>query len=155
MKSKITVIERVLRLLLLLAANEFTRLEIFERLALYYKVDNIAKSRGTSLRRADGMFRCELDIFSFKSIKETLTVSFYYDLLDSQTALMVTTPYLGHLSNYSIHYIQVDDPFRRPVELLLSYSTHKEHYLCCDRQKHSSGPGELPDRRLPGPPHTS
>jgi hypothetical protein len=48
----------------------------------------------------------------------------YYDLLDSQLALMVTTPYLGYLISYFIHYIQVDEPFRRPVELLLSYSIH-------------------------------
>jgi hypothetical protein len=68
------------------------------------------------------MFRCELDIFSFKSIKETLTVSLYYDLLDSQLALMVTTLYLGYLFSYFIRYIRVDEPFRRPVELLLSYS---------------------------------
>ena len=39
-----TVVERVLRLLLLMAANEYTRLEIFERLAPYYNVDNIATS---------------------------------------------------------------------------------------------------------------
>ena len=68
------------------------------------------------------MFGCELDIFLFKSVKETLTVSLYYDLFDSQLALMVTTSYLGYLISYFIHYIRVDEPFRRPVELLLSYS---------------------------------
>ncbi len=52
---KHTVVERVLRLLLLLAANECTRLEIFERLAPYYKVDNIATSSDSSSRRADRM----------------------------------------------------------------------------------------------------
>jgi hypothetical protein len=68
------------------------------------------------------MFGYELDIFSFKSIKETLTVSLYFDHLYSQLALMVTTPYLGYLISYFIHYIQVDEPFRRPVEILFSYS---------------------------------
>jgi hypothetical protein len=67
------------------------------------------------------MFGCELDIFSFNCIKETLTVSHYYDLLDSQLALIVTTPYLGYLIIYFIHYIQVGEPFRRPVELLVVF----------------------------------
>ena len=70
------------------------------------------------------MFGCELDIFLFKSVKETLTVSLYDDLLDSQLAIMVTTPHLGYLISYIIHYIQVGEPLRRPVELLFSYSIH-------------------------------
>jgi hypothetical protein len=68
------------------------------------------------------MLGCELDIFLFKSIKETLTVSLYYDLLNSQRALMVTKLCLGYLCNYSIHYIRVGEPFRRPVEIVFSYS---------------------------------
>ena len=57
-----TVVERVLRLLLLMAANEYTRLEIFERLASYYKVDNIATSRDSSSRRADRMFERDIKL---------------------------------------------------------------------------------------------
>jgi predicted DNA-binding transcriptional regulator YafY len=59
---KRTAIERVLRLLLLLAANECTRLEIFERLALYYKVENITTSRGSYSRHADRMFERDIKL---------------------------------------------------------------------------------------------
>ncbi len=55
-----TAVERVLPLLLLLAANEYTRLEIFERLASYYNVDNISTSSDSSSRRADRMFEREI-----------------------------------------------------------------------------------------------
>jgi hypothetical protein len=40
----------------LLLAIECTRKEIFERLALYNNVDDIAPGRATSSRRADRMF---------------------------------------------------------------------------------------------------
>jgi predicted DNA-binding transcriptional regulator YafY len=59
---KRTAVERVLRLLLLLAANECTRLEIFERLALYYKVDDITIARESSSRRADRMFERDIKL---------------------------------------------------------------------------------------------
>ena len=70
-----TVVERVLRLLLLMAVNECTRLEIFGRLAPYYNVDTIATSSDSSSRRADRMF--ERDIkqleelgFEIRKVKE-------------------------------------------------------------------------------------
>src|SRR5437773_12555631 len=59
---KYTVVERVFRLLQLLLANECTRLEIFERLALYYNVDDIATTRETSSRRADRMFERDIKL---------------------------------------------------------------------------------------------
>jgi len=49
-----TAVERVLRLLLLMTANEYTRLEIFERLASYYNVDNIATSSDSCEIRSIG-----------------------------------------------------------------------------------------------------
>jgi hypothetical protein len=52
---KYTVVERVLRLLQLLLAHECTRLEIFEYLASYYRVDENATGRVSSSRRADRM----------------------------------------------------------------------------------------------------
>lgn len=55
-------VERVLRLLLLLAGNECTRLEIFERLASYYNVDDIAIARDSSSRRADRMFERDIKL---------------------------------------------------------------------------------------------
>src|SRR5438876_117156 len=55
-----TAVERELRLLLLMAVNECTRLEIFERLAHYYKVDNIATNSDSSSRRADRMFERDI-----------------------------------------------------------------------------------------------
>ncbi len=55
-----TVVERVLRLLLLLAANEYTRLEIFERLAPYYRVDENVTGRVSSSRHADRMFERDI-----------------------------------------------------------------------------------------------
>jgi hypothetical protein len=66
----------------------------------------------------------------------------YYDLLDSQLAIMVTTPFLGYRISYFIHYIQVGELFRRPVELLLSYSVAQEPCLCCYMPEHRSGQGE-------------
>jgi hypothetical protein len=71
---KRTAIERVLRLLLLLAANECTRLEIFERLALYYNVDNTTIDSDSSSRRADRMFERDIKLleeleFEIRKIK--------------------------------------------------------------------------------------
>ena len=51
-----TIVERVLRLLLLMTVNEYTRLEIFERLAPYYRVDEKVTGRVSSSRRADSAF---------------------------------------------------------------------------------------------------
>jgi hypothetical protein len=45
---KHTSIKRIFRLLQLLLANECTRQEIFERLAPYYKIDNVAVDRDSS-----------------------------------------------------------------------------------------------------------
>ena len=59
---KHTTVERVLRLLLLLLVNECTRLEIFERLAPYYKVDDNFTGRDSSSRRADRMFERDLKL---------------------------------------------------------------------------------------------
>lgn len=59
---KHTAVERVLRLLLLLAANECTRPEIFERLAPYYDVDDIATGGDSSSRRADRMFERDIKL---------------------------------------------------------------------------------------------
>ena len=55
-----TVVERVLRLLLLMTVNEYTRLEIFERLAPYYRVDEKVTGRVSSSRRADRMFERDI-----------------------------------------------------------------------------------------------
>ncbi len=57
---KYVVVERVFHLLQLLLANECTRPEIFERLDLYYKVDDIAIGRESSSRRADRMFERDI-----------------------------------------------------------------------------------------------
>jgi predicted DNA-binding transcriptional regulator YafY len=59
---KYTAVERVLRLLLLLAANECTRQEIFERLTPYYKVDDIATGLDSSSRRAGRMFERDIKL---------------------------------------------------------------------------------------------
>src|SRR6266480_4948954 len=50
---KYTVVERVFRLLQLLLVHECTRVEIFEHLAAYYKVDEGATSGVSFSRRAD------------------------------------------------------------------------------------------------------
>jgi hypothetical protein len=42
--------------------NECTRLEIFERLALYYNVDDIAINSDSSSRRADRMFERDIKL---------------------------------------------------------------------------------------------
>src|SRR5439155_23708800 len=57
---KHTAVERVLRLLLLLVANEYTRLEIFERLTSYYRVDEKVTGRVSSSRHADRMFERDI-----------------------------------------------------------------------------------------------
>jgi hypothetical protein len=59
---KHTVVERVFRLLQLLLVNECTRLEIFEHLASYYKVDEGATGRVSSSRRADRMLERDIKL---------------------------------------------------------------------------------------------
>jgi predicted DNA-binding transcriptional regulator YafY len=59
---KYTEVGRILRLLQLLLANECTRLEIFEQLASYYNVDDIATGRESSSRRADRMFERDIKL---------------------------------------------------------------------------------------------
>ncbi len=68
---KHTALERVLRLLHLLVANECTRQEIFARLAPYY---NIVIDVGSSSRRADRMFERDIKLleeqgFEIRKIK--------------------------------------------------------------------------------------
>jgi hypothetical protein len=57
-----TEVGRILRLLQLLLANECTRPEIFERLALYYNVNDITAGRKSSSRRADRMFERDIKL---------------------------------------------------------------------------------------------
>ncbi len=59
---KHTVVERVFRLLQLLLANECTRLEIFEHLASYYRVDENVTGRASSSRRADRMLERDIKL---------------------------------------------------------------------------------------------
>jgi predicted DNA-binding transcriptional regulator YafY len=59
---KYTVVERVFRLLQLLLTNECTRLEIFEHLASYYKVNEGATGRVSSSRRADRMLERDIKL---------------------------------------------------------------------------------------------
>jgi predicted DNA-binding transcriptional regulator YafY len=59
---KYRVVERILRLLQLLLANECTRLEIFERLASYYRVDENVMGRVSSSRRADRMLERDIKV---------------------------------------------------------------------------------------------
>ena len=59
---KHTAVERVLRLLLLLLVNECTGLEIFERLAPYYNVNDNVTGRVSSSRRADRMFERDIKL---------------------------------------------------------------------------------------------
>jgi predicted DNA-binding transcriptional regulator YafY len=71
---KYTEVGRILRLLQLLLANECTRLDIFERLASYYNVDDIATGRESSSRRADRMFERDIKLleeqgFGIRKIK--------------------------------------------------------------------------------------
>ncbi len=54
-------LQRVLRLVSLLAANQCTRQEIFEHLASYYKIDDDAKGLDFS-RRADRMFERDIKL---------------------------------------------------------------------------------------------
>ena len=59
---KYRVVERVLRLLQLLLANECTRLEIFERLGSYYRVDENVTGRVSSSRRAVRMLERDIKL---------------------------------------------------------------------------------------------
>jgi predicted DNA-binding transcriptional regulator YafY len=56
------VVERVFRLLQLLLVNECTRLEIFELLASYYRVDENVSGRVSSSRRADRMLERDIKV---------------------------------------------------------------------------------------------
>jgi len=71
---KHTSIKRVFLLLQHLLANECTRQEIFERLAPYYKIDNVAVDRDSSSRSAGRMFERDIKLlqeqgFEIKKIK--------------------------------------------------------------------------------------
>ena len=71
---KYSEVGRILLLLQLLLANECTRLEIFEQLASYYNVNDIATGRESSSRRADRMFERDLKLleeqgFGIRKIK--------------------------------------------------------------------------------------
>jgi hypothetical protein len=59
---KYRVVERVFRLLQLLLVNECTRLEIFERLASYYRVDEHITGRVSSSRHADRMLERDIKL---------------------------------------------------------------------------------------------
>ena len=59
---KYRVVERVLRLLQLLLAHECTRMEIFEHLASYYKVDEGGTGKVSSSRRADRMLERDIKL---------------------------------------------------------------------------------------------
>jgi predicted DNA-binding transcriptional regulator YafY len=59
---KYRVVERILRLLQLLLAHECTRLEIFEHLAAYYRVDESVTGRVSSSRRADRMLERDIKV---------------------------------------------------------------------------------------------
>ena len=54
--------KRILHLLKFLLANECTRQEIFERLAPYYKIDNMAVDKDSSSRRAGRMFERDIKL---------------------------------------------------------------------------------------------
>ena len=54
--------KRILHLLKFLLANECTRQEIFERLAPYYKIDNVAVDRDSSSRSAGRMFERDIKL---------------------------------------------------------------------------------------------
>lgn len=66
--------ERIFRLLQFLTANECTRKDIFEHLALYYKIDDKAPTELTTSRRADRMFERDIKFledqgFEIKKVK--------------------------------------------------------------------------------------
>ena len=66
--------ERIFRLLQFLTANECTRKEIFEYLALFYKIDDSAPVELTTSRRADRMFERDIKFleeqgFEIKKVK--------------------------------------------------------------------------------------
>jgi hypothetical protein len=59
---KYTVVERVLRLLQLLLVHECTRVEIFEHLASYYRVEENTTGMVSSSRRADRMLERDIKL---------------------------------------------------------------------------------------------
>lgn len=66
--------ERIFRLLQFLTANECTRKDIFEHLALYYKIDDKAPTELTTSRRVDRMFERDIKFleeqgFEIKRVK--------------------------------------------------------------------------------------
>jgi hypothetical protein len=52
--------ERIFRLLQFLTANECARKDVFEHLAFYYKIDDVAPAEPTTSRRADRMFERDI-----------------------------------------------------------------------------------------------
>lgn len=66
--------ERIFRLLQFLTANECTRKDVFEHLAFYYKIDDVAPAELTTSRRADRMFERDIKFleeqgFEIKKVK--------------------------------------------------------------------------------------
>ena len=66
--------ERIFRLLQFLTANECTRKDVFEHLAFYYKIDDMAPAEMTNSRRADRMFERDIKFleeqgFEIKKLK--------------------------------------------------------------------------------------
>ena len=66
--------ERIFRLLQFLTANECTRKDVFEHLAIYYKIDDAASAEPTTSRRADRMFERDIKFleeqgFEIKKVK--------------------------------------------------------------------------------------
>ena len=109
---KYTEVGRILRLLQLLLANECTRLEIIEQLASYYKVDNMATSRGSSSRRADRMFELDIKVleelgFEIRRVKAKwkLVMRRRYCFISDSWSLPSVLGYLSFLSWASRHRI--------------------------------------------------
>ena len=66
--------ERIFRLLQFLTANACTRKDVFEHLAFYYKIDDMAPAEMTGSRRADRMFERDIKFleeqgFEIKKVK--------------------------------------------------------------------------------------
>ena len=68
---KYLMVERVFHLLQLLLVNECTRLEIFEHLASYYRVDEHVTGRVSSSQRADRMLERDIKLLERTRVRDT------------------------------------------------------------------------------------